>query len=116
MEERVVIVDDDEIFSSYLKERLLLDDVEDVTVFNDPKEAIEDLKQENSPRLVISDFQMPGLNGVELLNRLKSSCSPINAVILTSDPSLAKNSSFPVYNKDEKDVKAIIDCYIKNEH
>jgi two-component system nitrogen regulation response regulator GlnG len=41
-------------------------------VFNDPLEALAALESaETQPRLLISDFRMPGINGLELIHRCK---------------------------------------------
>ena len=41
-------------------------------VFNDPLEALSALESaETQPRLLISDFRMPGINGLELIHRCK---------------------------------------------
>ncbi|HXT40848.1 MAG TPA: response regulator [Candidatus Angelobacter sp.] len=41
-------------------------------VFNDPLEALGALESaETQPRLLISDFRMPGINGLELIHRCK---------------------------------------------
>ena len=41
-------------------------------VFNDPLKALSALESaETQPRLLISDFRMPGINGLELIHRCK---------------------------------------------
>jgi sigma-B regulation protein RsbU (phosphoserine phosphatase) len=45
----------------------------DVVVANDGEEAWRILQTENGPRLAILDWLMPGLDGVELCRRVRSS-------------------------------------------
>ena len=41
-------------------------------VFTDPREALSALKSSGArPRLLISDYRMPGINGLELIHRCK---------------------------------------------
>jgi response regulator RpfG family c-di-GMP phosphodiesterase len=51
-------------------------------VFNSPKEALEFLK-ENKPDLVISDFMMPDMNGLEFLTEVKKLYPEVSKILLT---------------------------------
>lgn len=64
---KIIIIDDTKvflkIFSSFLKEY-------EVETFLDPKEGLEAIKK-NAPDLVLSDLEMPGMNGIELLKEVR---------------------------------------------
>ena len=79
---KIVVVDDDDIVLSTLKMLLELEGFENVTYFNKPQEAIEYLK-ENKPDLVLSDFVMPEMNGIEFLTEAKKLYTDVSMILLT---------------------------------
>jgi two-component system LytT family response regulator len=64
---KILIVDDEQLASSRLQRLLEELKYQDITVFNDTDEVIEDLKS-NSYDLVFLDIQMPKITGIELAN------------------------------------------------
>ena len=66
----VMYVDDDTALN-YLIKRALGRRGYQVSTYNDPREAIEALKNpEHQVDLIVTDFNMPGFSGVELLNEV----------------------------------------------
>jgi putative two-component system response regulator len=80
---KVLIVDDDEVALDVLGHALRRAGHEPV-VARDGQEALTILEQ-NSSRMVISDWEMPGMNGVELCRRIRAAESPgyIYVILLT---------------------------------
>ncbi len=81
----VAIVDDEDdinvLFSDALKR------IEGVTIvpFNDPRIALEHFqKNKDDYVLVISDFRMPGLNGTELLRKMKETNKHVRTILMTA--------------------------------
>jgi DNA-binding NtrC family response regulator len=66
---RVLVVDDEEQFTETI--RYALSESFDVVTRNDPKSALDLLKKEDF-LLVISDYMMPGMNGMELLDKVRA--------------------------------------------
>jgi sigma-B regulation protein RsbU (phosphoserine phosphatase) len=62
----------------------------EVTVAQDGREAWDVLRQPHAPRLAILDWQMPGLDGLELCRRLRAddTTSSIYVVLLTGQGGL----------------------------
>ncbi|MEI6438260.1 MAG: response regulator [Candidatus Omnitrophota bacterium] len=66
---KILVVDDEEILRERLKKLLELDDYEVTTAESAPK-ALEAYKL-ISPDIVLSDVKMPGMDGIELLAKIK---------------------------------------------
>ena len=67
----VFVVDDSEALGEMIK-IFLTDAGYDVEVFTHPVHALNALETGQAhPRLLISDYRMPGLNGLELIHRCK---------------------------------------------
>lgn len=79
---KIVIVDDDKIVTSTLKTLFKLEGFTNAHYFNDPKEAVEFLKLEK-PDLILSDFLMPEMNGLEFLSIAKKLYPEISMILLT---------------------------------
>ncbi|MDD2619837.1 MAG: diguanylate cyclase [Syntrophomonadaceae bacterium] len=69
---RVLIADDDQISRTVVKAQLSKWGYEVVEAI-DGEQAWQVLQEEDSPRLVIIDWMMPGLDGLELCRRLRES-------------------------------------------
>jgi len=59
----IIIVDDDPIVLLSLEKLLELETTYQIRCFQNPKEALEFLKN-TEPEVIISDFLMPDLNGI----------------------------------------------------
>lgn len=79
---KILIVDDDKMVTSTLKTLFKLEGFLDVHYFNDPKEAVEFLKQEK-PDIILSDFLMPEMNGFEFLSIAKEMYPEVSMMLLT---------------------------------
>lgn len=78
----IVVVDDEQMVTSALKTLLKIEGFSNCVTFNNPVEAIEFLKQ-NSPDIIISDFIMPQMNGLEFLSEAKKLYPDVSKILLT---------------------------------
>jgi len=78
---RVLLVDDEEDFVETLAQRLEVRDLEVTTAFNGA-DALERLR-EREIDLVILDVQMPGMDGVEVLRKIKELKPLVEVIMLT---------------------------------
>ncbi len=78
----VWIVDDDKSIRWVLEKALSKEDVS-ISSFADPDRVLEKLKYE-VPDVVISDIRMPGMNGIELLEKLKQHSPSTPVIIMTA--------------------------------
>ena len=79
----VIVVDDEEIVLVSIRSFLQLETDYDVRTFQSPLEALEHLR-EVTPDVVISDFLMPNMNGLEFLINVKKIYPDVPRVLLTA--------------------------------
>ncbi|MCF8145311.1 MAG: response regulator [Deltaproteobacteria bacterium] len=78
---RVLLVDDEEDFVRTLSERLQMRDLDSQTAF-DGEEALE-LMEDGIPDVMVLDLKMPGIDGMEVLRRMKKLYPGVQVIILT---------------------------------
>jgi DNA-binding response OmpR family regulator len=78
---KVLLVDDEVEFTTTLAERLRLRGME-ATVASNGEVALECVERE-SPQVVVLDLMMPGIGGIEVLQRIRSSHPDIQVILLT---------------------------------
>jgi DNA-binding NtrC family response regulator len=81
----VSIVDDDPGTTMFFQEALQTIAGISIFTFTDPILALEDFQvKEYAYVLVISDFKMPGLSGMELLKKIKDSNRFVRTILMTA--------------------------------
>ena len=78
---RILLVDDEKEFVSALAERLQLRGINSESVFNG-EDALK-VVETNTPDVVLLDLKMPGIGGIEVLSKIKSSFPGVRVIILT---------------------------------
>jgi len=78
----IVIVDDEEIVLTSLSSFLTLETEYNVVTFESPLKALEHIRA-NGCNLVISDYLMPGMNGIEFLSEVRKLKPQVPRIILT---------------------------------
>jgi DNA-binding NtrC family response regulator len=78
----VVIVDDEDMVITSIRAFLQLETDFDIHGFTDPQEAA-DYTAGNSVDVVVTDYLMPKLNGIQLLAKVKESQPETSRVLLT---------------------------------
>jgi len=79
---KIMIIDDEDGLCRMMA-AVLMDEGHAVRTFNNPQEAI-DLFRPNIWDLVISDIKMPGINGLEVLQRIKTAEPDIPVIVITA--------------------------------
>ena len=79
---KILVVDDEVEFLDMIKLRLEANDYEVVTATNG-KDALEALKK-HKPDAVLLDVLMPGMNGLEVLKRIRSEDKDLPVFIITA--------------------------------
>lgn len=87
MPSKILLVDDEREFVQTLSERLLMRDMGSAVAY-DGESALE-VAREDEPDVMILDLKMPGIDGIEVLRRVKSTQPEIEVIILTGHGSQA---------------------------
>ncbi len=105
---RIVVVDDTESVAFVIKS-FLEDEGFRVSAHEDPQDALSDIGS-NGADLVITDYTMPGMNGIELLERIKKYNPRTDAIIITADPLRISehDGRFEVIEKTQGFIKKVI--------
>jgi len=107
---RIVGVVDDEIDITTLFHDVLCENVLDASVyaFNDPVAALKHFTENKSDyALIISDLRMPGLNGLELLKKVKGDKPKVRTILMSA----YNLEDYPTYQKYMKE--GVIDSTIE---
>ena len=80
---KIIYVDDEVMLTSTFSTLMKIEGFKDVVVFNNPVDALEYLKKE-TPDLIISDFLMPDMNGLEFLREAKKLHPEVSMILLTA--------------------------------
>lgn len=101
---RILLVDDDEGVRTSLA-RILRASGHNVLVAHDGYEAVELIKQELAPDLLLIDVRMPGMDGVETFEKCRKYCPGLVAIFMTAYSSsertieAAERGAFKVLSK-----------------
>jgi len=78
---KVLLVDDEREFVQTLSERLLMRDMGSAVAYDG--ESALNMIAEDEPEVMILDLKMPGIDGIEVLRRIKATHPEIEVIILT---------------------------------
>jgi len=84
---KVLLVDDEREFVETLSERLIMRDMGSAIAYDG--ESALDLIEQDEPEVMILDLKMPGIDGIEVLRRVKATRPDIEIIILTGHGSEA---------------------------
>src|SRR5678816_4964274 len=84
---RIVSIVDDDVYIAQLFHDALSENIDGISVFsfNDAVKAFEHFTEnKENYALVISDLRMPGLNGLELLKKVKASNPKVRTILMSA--------------------------------
>lgn len=82
---KIFIIEDDMMVATLIKQSLTKQD-HDLTHFTTAEECIQNLHQ--NPDIVTVDYNLPGMNGIELMQRIKSYNAAIMVVLVSGQETL----------------------------
>ncbi len=118
---KILIVDDEQSMRDFLKILLIKDDYE-VATARDGEQALDMLSGEPFD-LVITDIRMPGMSGLDLLQRIKEMAVELPVIMITAFASpndavhAIKKGAFDYISKpfNVEEIKSVILSALKNE-
>ena len=100
-----ILIVDDNLINLKLVRVLLLTEGYEVGTATDAEEALAVLADGFSPRLILMDLQLPGMDGLELTRRLKADPATRNIIILAL-------TAYAMKGDEQKALAAGCDGYI----
>jgi two-component system, OmpR family, response regulator CpxR len=88
---KILLVDDEREFVQTLSERLMMRDLGSAVAY-DGESALE-VAREDEPDVMILDLKMPGIDGIEVLRRVKKTQPAIEVIILTGHGSESRHKN-----------------------
>jgi DNA-binding NarL/FixJ family response regulator len=79
----IFLVDDDEIYSEFIRKALSMNANYNIRLFFSAEEALKAINGK-LPEVVIIDYKLPGLSGIELYEKIKSKITHDTRVIILS--------------------------------
>ncbi|MCB1816185.1 MAG: response regulator, partial [Candidatus Competibacteraceae bacterium] len=83
---KIWVIDDDQSIRWVLRKALEADEL-DVAAFDNGTSALEAL-QRRTPDVIFADIRMPGINGLELLTRIRECAPQLPVIIMTAHSDL----------------------------
>lgn len=84
---KILIVDDEEVVCDFLSRFLGKEGYEEIETAETGEEALEKIKK-SPPKLVLLDIRLPGMDGVETLEKIKEFNKDIGVIMITGFPDI----------------------------
>jgi two-component system response regulator FlrC len=115
---KIAVVDDDNMLRDVIVDILMFSVNRDVMSFDSATSAWEQFNKGNSPDILISDVEMPGMSGLELVDKVMLESPEKVCILMSGDPSYeipAKEmgaTAFLAKPFDIKDLFSIVETYV----
>lgn len=83
MENRIIAIDDDQIFLKSIRRSLITSGFKFITLENDPEKAAMAFNEGQTFDLALIDVSMHGMDGLELLEKIKASSPETECIMIT---------------------------------
>jgi DNA-binding NtrC family response regulator len=84
MDNRIFVIDDEQDFLDSVRRGLITSGFSNVGMENDPKKAVSLFLEGESPDVALIDITMPGMNGIKLLEWIKSTKPNTECIMVTA--------------------------------
>ena len=83
MKNRIIAIDDDQTFLKTIKRGLVTSGFKYITLVDDPEKAVLMFKEGQSFDVALIDVSMPGMDGLELLEKIKAGSPETECIMIT---------------------------------
>jgi CheY-like chemotaxis protein len=99
----IMVVDDTELFALCVKTFLQFDGYERIKIFSCPLKALDDVQRHGCPVFIITDYEMPVMDGAVLLKSVRQLYPRAHGVIMTCSSTVPPDisSRFTIIRKDD---------------
>ena len=116
-DDRIIIIDDVPVVACLIEDTLQDAGFKNTHIYNNPLLALKEIIDTARPRpaIIITDYNMPEMNGMELIEKVEQRYHGIDAIIVTSDSHGAQEFSdkYPILEKDSNFIERLVD-YVAN--
>ncbi len=99
----VMVVDDRSAVLTVVHMYLEMLGYTDISMYTDPRDALGVIEAGARPTIIISDYEMPHMNGRRFLERAKAILGNFMGIIMTGSTSIVGDIGFPVLEKNESE-------------
>ncbi|MFH1759917.1 MAG: response regulator [bacterium] len=117
MENQIVIIDDEIILRTLIKEWLNENGFKNIITYESPVNALKEIEEGKiQPALIITDYEMPDMKGSEFVDKIKFLYPKIPAVIVTGNTEAKAELSgkYKVLLKARLDFLQTLTQYVKD--
>jgi CheY-like chemotaxis protein len=112
-DDRIIIIDDVPVVACMIEDTLQDAGFKNTHIYNNPLLALKEIIESTRPRpaVIITDYHMPEMNGMELIQKVEQRYHGIDAIIVTSDSQGAHElpDKYPVLEKDSNFIDRLVD-------
>ena len=82
---KIYLIEDDEVYAEFIKKSLEKERKYVVTSFTSAEDCLKNLESDINPNVIIIDYFLPGMNGMQLYKKLKKQHSKALVIVLSSN-------------------------------
>ncbi len=118
---RIFIVEDDKVYADFLKKSLEKEGKFQIEIFHTAEDCLFELESKINPQILIIDYYLPGMNGIELYEKIKRSYKKIQLIMLSSNTEvdlvvdLVKKGIRNYVMKDENVIQSLLAIIQEND-
>lgn len=79
----IYLIEDDTIYAEFIKKSLSSNPVRTIKLFHTAEDCLKDISS-SLPDVIIIDYKLPGMSGIDLYEKIKSRLKDNNKVIMLS--------------------------------
>ena len=82
---KIYLIEDDEVYAEFIKKSLEKDKKYIIRSFTNAEDCLKALESDINPNVIIIDYFLPGMNGLQLYNKLKKQHNKALIIVLSSN-------------------------------